>query len=36
MEFYRAEEAIAEGEKTVRLAERQLQNLLGEDIRVSQ
>ena len=36
MEFYRADEAIAEGEKTVRLAERQLQNLLGEDVRVSQ
>ncbi len=36
MEFYRAEEAIAEGEKTARLAERQLQNLLGDDIRVSQ
>jgi NTE family protein len=36
MEFYRADEAIAEGEKTVRLAERQLQSLLGDDVRVSQ
>ena len=36
MEFYRAEEAIAEGEKTVRLAQHQLQNLLGDDFRALQ
>lgn len=35
MEFYRAAEAIAEGEKTVRLAQHQLQNLLGDDFSVS-
>lgn len=34
MEFYRAEEAIAEGVKTVRLAEQQLQNLLGDEVQV--
>jgi NTE family protein len=32
MEFYRAAEAIDEGEKTVRYAERQLKGLLGEDV----
>ncbi|MEE2731201.1 MAG: patatin-like phospholipase RssA [Pseudomonadota bacterium] len=36
MEFYRAEEAIKEGENTVRLAERQLQNLLGEELHEAQ
>jgi len=34
MEFYRAEEAIAEGAKTVRLAEQQLQNLLGDEVQM--
>jgi NTE family protein len=34
MEYYRAEEAITEGIKTVQLAERQLRNLLGDDIRI--
>ncbi|MAR92079.1 MAG: patatin-like phospholipase family protein [Pseudomonadota bacterium] len=32
MEFYRAAEAIAEGEKTVHLAEPQLYDLLGEEL----
>jgi len=36
MEYYRAEEAIAAGVNTVQLAERQLQNLLGDDIRLPQ
>lgn len=36
MEFYRAEEAIQEGVKTVQLAMRQLQNLLGDEVRLPQ